>query len=32
MQNVCKVFIPRYKEKMGWWGILCDPIDKISHK
>jgi hypothetical protein len=32
MQNVCKIFIPRYKEKMNWWWILSNPVDKISHK
>jgi hypothetical protein len=32
MQNVGKLFIPRYKEEMGWWRILRNPIDDISHE
>jgi hypothetical protein len=32
MQDVCKIFIPRYKEEMNWWRILSNPVDKISHK
>ena len=32
MQNVCEISIPRYEEKMSWWGILSNPVDKISQK
>jgi hypothetical protein len=32
MQNICEVLISRYKEEMGWWRVLSNPIDKISHE